>query len=208
MEMCNSFIDCLGFCRPHKLFYVDPNVSEFDDIRRLTSEEDLKSLVELMYAQKKRAIVMYRIGLNEYDPLPGPRPKRPAYFDEGEETDADDEDYEPESDYSLLDSNDESICKYANESMHSSNWASLRMPSEFVPYAHVDAGAGDSESDYASCDNLHEVQGGDDEEHVEVKKFWEFNPKKEMHNPTFGVDQRFGDKWILTKSHQNTCYCG
>ncbi|CAI9117454.1 OLC1v1018852C1 [Oldenlandia corymbosa var. corymbosa] len=63
-----------------------------------------------------------------------------------------------------------------------------------------DGAAGDSESDYASCDHLHEVKGSDDGEHVEVKKFRELNPKKEMHNPTFEVDQRFGDKWILLKA--------
>ncbi|CAI9102762.1 OLC1v1001082C1 [Oldenlandia corymbosa var. corymbosa] len=89
--------------------------------------------------------------------------KRPAYLDEGEESDADDEDYEPESDYSLSDSDYESSCKYANESMRTSCWASLRKPSEFVPYAHVPE-TGDSKSDQASCDELHE------EDQVEVKR--------------------------------------
>ncbi|CAI9108594.1 OLC1v1008238C1 [Oldenlandia corymbosa var. corymbosa] len=156
--------------------------------------------MEITSAEKGKAVVIYRIGVNEYDPLPGPKPKRPAYLDEGKESDADDEDYEPESDYNLFDSNDESSCKYANESMRTSFWAGLRKPSEFVPYAHVPK-TGDSESDQASCDELHEVKGSDDEEdQVEVKRYREFNPKKEMHNPTFEVTQRFGDKWILLKA--------
>ncbi|CAI9107077.1 OLC1v1006359C1 [Oldenlandia corymbosa var. corymbosa] len=200
LEEVNSFIDRIGFCRPHKLFYVDPNVAEFDGFRRLNSDQDLKSLMEFTSAEKGKVVVIYRIGVNEYDPLPGPKPKRPAYLDVGEESDADDEDYEPESDYSLSDSDDESSCKYANESMRTSYWASLRKPSEFVPYAHVPE-TGDSEYDQASCDELHEVKGSDDEEdQVEVKRYREFNPKKEMHNPTFEVTQRFGDKWILLKA--------
>ncbi|CAI9105930.1 OLC1v1004967C1 [Oldenlandia corymbosa var. corymbosa] len=207
LEEVNSFIDHIGFCRPPKLFYVDPNVAEFDGFRRLNSDQDLKSLMEITSAEKGKAVVIYRIGVNEYDPLPGPKPKRPAYLDEGEESDAYDEDYDPESYYSLSDSDDESSCKYANESMRTSCWASLRKPSEFVPSTHVPE-TGDSESDQASCDELHEVKGSDDEEdQVEVKTYREFNPKKEMHNPTFEVTVSKEDPTfeIRTLNDKHTC---
>ncbi|CAI9102645.1 OLC1v1000945C1 [Oldenlandia corymbosa var. corymbosa] len=82
LEEDNSFIDRIGFCRPHNLFYIDPNVAEFDGFRRLNSDQDLKSLMEIKSAEKGKAVVIYRIGVNEYDPLPGPKPKRPAYLDE------------------------------------------------------------------------------------------------------------------------------
>ncbi|CAI9095343.1 OLC1v1031273C1 [Oldenlandia corymbosa var. corymbosa] len=180
LEEVNLFIDRIGFCRPHRLFYIDPNVAEFDGFRRLNSDQDLKSLMEITSAEKGKAVVIYRIGVNEYDPLPGPKPKRPAYLNEGEESDADDEDYEPESDYILSDSDDESSCKYANESMRTSCWASLRKPYEFVPHAYVPE-TGDSESDYTSCDELHKVKGSDDEEeHVEVKRISKEDPTFEV----------------------------
>ncbi|CAI9116175.1 OLC1v1017259C1 [Oldenlandia corymbosa var. corymbosa] len=157
--------ECVEVQRATKLFFRDPIVAEYSGFRRLNTNEDLKYMLALLSGEMKSPMVIYRIGKLEYDQLPGgakPKPRKPAYLDEGDD-DTDDEDYEPESDYSC-DSDDERVQKLANHSMSGSCWGTLKK-TEFVRHANHDGGDDvASESDYASFEELHERGCLDDED--------------------------------------------
>ncbi|CAI9103081.1 OLC1v1001513C1 [Oldenlandia corymbosa var. corymbosa] len=192
-------VDRTRYCRPHKLYFKDPNVERHGGYRVIGGDKDVYDLIALN--NESGIVEMFRLGANEFDPFMKKGQQDNLIWD-SEDEEANDSDYIAESDYEMSDKDDEDFRKYVDDRVDSTPWCSFRQQPDTKHAEDVKGSNGseanDSDEDYGSCDDLlSENEYEEQESERPVKKDKVFNPAIDMKNPKFELYQKFGTKWIL-----------
>ncbi|CAI9112332.1 OLC1v1012769C1 [Oldenlandia corymbosa var. corymbosa] len=194
-----TLVDRTKYCRPHKLYFKDPNVERHGGYRVIGGDKDVYDLIALK--NESGIVEVFRLGANEFDSFMKKGQQDNLIWD-SEDEEANDSDYIAGSDYEMSDMDDEDSRKYVDDRVDSTLWCSFQQQAD-TNHAEDMKGsngseANDSDEDYGSCDDLlSENESEDEESERPVKTGKVFNPTTDMKNPKFELYQKFGTKWIL-----------